>query len=378
MNGATTPLPDRRFVLRDLPVAARLVITCFLISVGIGYFSALVQLHFQNATPGTMLPDQESAEHAYYGFTNKSQIERLLLADEQKPFNGSGSMRSAFTTNSGGGWKRAIEKRARAKGLEKAKNVAEKKRIMTQAETDVRAEREGERLILLDWLAELKKNPKSEDLKKAYEDDNYVIPPELAKHPIDAEKYVGDDGGKKVAKIKSILDDRCVRCHGGGANRAAAQFPLMSFDEIESYTEVETTGGGMSLKKLAQSTHVHLLAFSMLYGLTGLIVAFTSYPGWFRIILGPLTLIAQLVDISCWWLGRIDPFYARVIVVSGGVVGGSLCLQIVFSLFNLWGWVGKIILVLLITAAGLGGYMLMDSVVLPYLVREGVSAVAPE
>ena len=31
-----------------------------------------------------------------------SQFERLLVTDESKPFNGSGSMRAAFTTRSAG------------------------------------------------------------------------------------------------------------------------------------------------------------------------------------------------------------------------------------------------------------------------------------
>ena len=53
-----------RPVLRDLPLAARLVIATFLLSVGIGYFSALVQLHFQHAKPGSLLPDAERTQIA--------------------------------------------------------------------------------------------------------------------------------------------------------------------------------------------------------------------------------------------------------------------------------------------------------------------------
>jgi hypothetical protein len=54
----------------------------------------------------------------------------------------------------------------------------------------------------------------------------------------------------------------------------------------------------VSLKKLAQTTHVHLLGFGLLYGLTGLILTFTSYPGWLRGLLGPLPLVAQVGDIG--------------------------------------------------------------------------------
>ena len=39
------------WTLHKLPLAARMSLACFLISVGVGYFSALVQLHFQHAAP---------------------------------------------------------------------------------------------------------------------------------------------------------------------------------------------------------------------------------------------------------------------------------------------------------------------------------------
>src|SRR5215472_14558838 len=109
MNG---DLPAR-LVLRDLPLVARLVIALFLISVGTGYFAALVQLHFQAASPGKLLPDMDDAARIYNGDPNgKSQLERLLTQDENLPFNGSGSMRPAFTERSSG-WKRTINKRAK-------------------------------------------------------------------------------------------------------------------------------------------------------------------------------------------------------------------------------------------------------------------------
>src|SRR5438477_3707414 len=93
-----------RMVLRDLPLAARLVLAAFLISVGIGYCAALVQLHFQHASPGSMLPTGDDAVRIFHGQTERpvSKIEAVLTADEDKPFTGSGQMRSAFTKRSQG------------------------------------------------------------------------------------------------------------------------------------------------------------------------------------------------------------------------------------------------------------------------------------
>src|ERR1700676_5254119 len=93
-------LPAARFVLRDLTVATRIVLAAFLLSVGVGYFSALVQLHFQGAHRGNLLPETKDIVATYHGQPPMSQFKRLLVTDENKPFNGSGSMRAAFTTRS--------------------------------------------------------------------------------------------------------------------------------------------------------------------------------------------------------------------------------------------------------------------------------------
>src|SRR5262245_4235235 len=93
-----TPPPTPR-LLRDLPLPCRLVIAVFLCSVGLGYASALINLHFQEATAGEPLPTADDVITVYHGTRPKSlsQIERLLTASDTKPFNGQGSMRGAFT-----------------------------------------------------------------------------------------------------------------------------------------------------------------------------------------------------------------------------------------------------------------------------------------
>ena len=45
-----------RWTLRDLPLPAKLVVTTFLISVGLGYLWAMAQIHFKHASPGNPMP----------------------------------------------------------------------------------------------------------------------------------------------------------------------------------------------------------------------------------------------------------------------------------------------------------------------------------
>src|SRR6516162_560596 len=70
LMGTDQPTPAR-LRLRDLPLSARLVLSAFLISVGCGYFAALVQLHFQHASPGNAMPTRDDVVRVFYGPTGE-------------------------------------------------------------------------------------------------------------------------------------------------------------------------------------------------------------------------------------------------------------------------------------------------------------------
>jgi hypothetical protein len=338
-----------------------LTLAIFYVSVGIGFLSALVNLHFQEASAGELLPTKENVIDNYHGKPRMSQLERLLVAHPSLPFNGQGSMRTAFSEDRMKGafnalCKTTADKQFGIKNFKKAtpQQVAQVKRV-------VQAGLDGERMALIAWL----RTPEETIRQESYEADSFklvgMLP--LGKEMVDLEKMaisdcMLDDEKKpeRYVKIKTILEDRCVRCHkdGGGARR----FPLGDFDQVNAYITPEVTG--KSLPRLALTTHVHLLGFSVLYGLTGLIFAFSSYPGFLRVIIAPLPLAAQVVDIAFWWLARMDDplgsMFASAIPISGGIVAAGLGLQIVLGLFNLFGRGGKLVLVLLLVLAGYGGY----------------------
>lgn len=345
-----------RFTLRNLPLAGRLTLALFLISTGIGYVSALVQLHFQHASPGSLLPTPDDSVKTFHGQVGQpaSQLERLLSANESLSWNGTGSMAAAFTTRSSD-WKKQLR--------------ASKKANPSDVEKELRNQREGEKLALIEWV-------KAGAPKNEFEKDAFPLPAELRDQPVTEGYVCQGSAGERVVKIKSILTDRCVRCHTANDSEEpkAADYPLDTYEQIKPRACVAASSA-MSLTKLAQTTHVHLLGFSMLYGLTGLILAFSSYPAVFRVIVCPLPLLAQLADISFWWLARLPephgPTCARLIAVSGAVVAVGLLLHIVFSLFDLFGAKGKFVLALLFGTVIAGGVLVQRSGVIDeYLAQE--------
>jgi hypothetical protein len=366
---------DERTTLRDLSLPVRLTIAAFLFSVGLGYLAAMVQLKIQLASAGEFPPTDKDVIGAYSGHVAQSQFERLIEAPDTRPFNGQGSMRAAFTKKRSGGWPKAVknkgkeleakakeeEEKAKEKGVEPPKYVPP---TADELDAAVAADREGERLALIEWLH-------AGADKKAFEEDKFKLSADLAAKPITA-TFVEGEGSGKSAKIRSIIQDRCVRCHADGAGFGASQYPLTEWEEISLYIQQEK-GTGMSLPKLAQTSHVHLLGFAMLWGMTGFIFALTSFPIWLRVIVAPAALIGQMVDISFWWLARVDthgPDFARAIKISGGVVGLALAIQILGSLFDLFDKKGKAVMaVILLVCAGLGGVIFVK-VVDPYMKAE--------
>lgn len=313
----------RRFVLRDLPLSSRLTLALFLIAVGLGYSSAMLQLHLQHASAGEVLPSNADVVRHFHG-SETSALKQLLEADESRPFNGSGSMAAAFTKRSGG-WAKTIKDRP---------------------EADVRLERDGERLAVLAWVAA--GAPKAE-----FEADSFPLPATVK--AITPEYKVGD-----AVKLKTVLTERCTRCHAKeGDDEKATSYPLETYEQFQKYAVVEPGGGRVSIEKLTQSTHAHALSFAVLFCLTGLCFSLTSYPGIIRVVLAPIVLLAQIADIGCWWLARLDGntgvTFALMIPITGGIVGGGLMLQIVLTLLHLFSLFGRIVLCILFAFAAYGG-----------------------
>jgi hypothetical protein len=346
-----------RFVLRNFPLPTRVVIAAFLISVGVGYLSALVQLHFQQSSPGQLLPGSQEVRDNYASEKPAvGQLERLILADENKPFNGSGSMRRAFTV-------RSLDWKSGLRDLTKDKKLAPE-----DAEKELRKARNLEIVAVTDWIhaGHHKETYKEHPLSKE-------VASQFPAEP-DTTFFTKGENGKLTANVSQIIEDRCARCHPNGSG-AASHIRLDSWEGVEDYVTPEKNGSGTSLTKLAQSTHVHLLGFSMLYGLTGILLSLTSYPIWFRLAFAPLALVAQLADISCWWLARYDPVFADTIRVTGGIVGLGLLIQISATLVDLFDRKGRLVLAaLVLVGLGIGGATWVR-VIDPYLKGETEKAV---
>jgi hypothetical protein len=141
------------FRLRQLPTAAKLVLTVFLITVGLGYFSAMVQLHMQHSLrngepmpgPDDLIAKFSGKQKVPEGGIPKpvSKLEYLIMGNTEGELTKE-TMAPAFFGKSGSDYAKQVKKRGK--------------------ET-VDAEREGERQAFRAWI-----NAAPEIRKQAYGD----------------------------------------------------------------------------------------------------------------------------------------------------------------------------------------------------------------
>ena len=324
--------PAPRITLRGLPLAARLVLSVFLVSVGLGYFSAMVQLHMKHSSrEGEPLPSGADVVEVFSGLkpfdpTAKvpcSRIDTLLSADENAPDVGKDNMAPAFFAKSKG-WAGLQATRGRNLG-------------------DLRGERNGELKSMRAWVLS-----DAATKKDAYVKDSFARPADIKDLPVTPE-FLADDG---TVKMKSLVEARCLNCHGEGSQSPA----LDTYARLEPLITPPSTeiidgkwvrsSKQSSVEHLTQSTHAHLLTFAILFAMTGLCFALTTYWAGVRAVVAPVVLLAQVVDVSFWWLARVPHYgvyFAYGILATGSVVGIGMTMQIVLSLLNMYGPRGKAI-----------------------------------
>jgi hypothetical protein len=139
----------------------------------------------------------------------------------------------------------------------------------------------------------------------------------------------GEDHFEK--EIKPIMENNCTVCHS-----KASGMPLIDYTTYQGLHEVAQVDTGMSLASLLRVSHIHLFGISLLLFALGFIFIQCEINVWFKRLLVLSPMIAVFVDVLSWFLTKWDSHYAVVVVLAGGLLGASMALQIVISLYQIW------------------------------------------
>ncbi|WNV03887.1 elongation factor-1 alpha [Candidatus Methylospira mobilis] len=130
---------------------------------------------------------------------------------------------------------------------------------------------------------------------------------------------------------KAIFDTRCVPCH----NADAGGLPDFSrLDNINKYTHPDS---GATLASLARVSHIHLFGIVFIFMFVGGIFSLTSgVPLAIKCTSIVTPFVFLLLDIASWWLTKLNPHFAWLVILGGAGLAMAFVFMWVVSMYEMW------------------------------------------
>jgi len=140
---------------------------------------------------------------------------------------------------------------------------------------------------------------------------------------VDKEEY-----GKRIAPI---IEKRCLACHDGSNPHI---INLNGYDNITKVAQIDT---GMSIATLVRVSHIHLFGVTFIFFIMGLIFSHAYVrPVWFKSLVIAIPFLAVVTDTSSWYLTKLNPSFAWIVIASGALMGMSFATQWIISMYQMW------------------------------------------
>lgn len=130
-------------------------------------------------------------------------------------------------------------------------------------------------------------------------------------------------------KVQPIFTTVCAQCHSAKSGLVA----LTSYQEVRKMVALDN---GASFTELASVSHIHLFGISLIFLLTGAIFSLSRMNATAKLCILVLPYVAIWADIGSWWLTKLDPVFAYVVIIGGGLMGISMAVQVLVPLWEMW------------------------------------------
>jgi len=135
----------------------------------------------------------------------------------------------------------------------------------------------------------------------------------------------------KSSGVEKIIETRCVMCH----NKDASGIP--DFTDFEQLKALTAQDEGATFSSLTRVSHIHLFGISFIFMFVGLIFAFSeTTPTPYKSIAIGMPYVFLLADILSWWLTKIHPTFAWLVILAGTGMGVSFAFMWVTSILEMW------------------------------------------
>ncbi|MDQ6955089.1 MAG: hypothetical protein Q9M20_06555 [Mariprofundaceae bacterium] len=151
--------------------------------------------------------------------------------------------------------------------------------------------------------------------------------------------WIRSGGSEKEfnSTVAPILNKNCIVCHSSESVMGLP--PLTSYNEVKKLTEFDH---GASIQSLVRVSHIHLFGIAFLLFFVGRIFILCEMPVMLKRIAVVIPFFAILLDVLSWYVTRVIPDFAVMVVLSGALMGISLGIQIFVSLYQMWFYKPKI------------------------------------
>ena len=131
--------------------------------------------------------------------------------------------------------------------------------------------------------------------------------------------------------IKPIFEQRCILCH----HAEAAGLP--DFTQFVNIKRLAQSDQGATFSSLARVSHIHLFGIAFIFMFVGLIFSLASgVPSRLKgaAIITPYVFL--LLDIASWWLTKLNPGFALLVIMGGAGMAMAFVFMLVISMYEMW------------------------------------------
>ncbi|MDD2768567.1 MAG: elongation factor-1 alpha [Methylococcus sp.] len=141
------------------------------------------------------------------------------------------------------------------------------------------------------------------------------------------------DGASENAyakQIKPLFEAHCTACHNADSG-------LPDFSQFENIKTRAQSDEGATFSSLARVSHIHMFGIAFIFMFVGMIFALASgVPCKLKCAAILMPYIFLLLDITSWWLTKLDPHFALLVVMGGGGLAMAFVFMWVVSMYEMW------------------------------------------
>ncbi len=146
-------------------------------------------------------------------------------------------------------------------------------------------------------------------------------------------QWVRDGGDEKAydRNIRPIVELRCIVCH----NSEAAGLP--DFTKFENIHQRAQSDQGATFASLIRVSHIHLFGIAFIFMFVGLIFSLASgVPSKLKGAAIVMPYLFLVLDITSWWLTKLNPNFALLVIMGGGGMAMAFVFMWVVSMYEMW------------------------------------------